>query len=140
MQPEDFHAEDAPGLGFAGFVFAITALPLYPEPMSEVVQAQAAENTMTLRVTTRRLDGVSAADFKAGFEEAWVEGVRNVTVDLAEVEFIDSSGVEALLTVYRKVAGEGRQGTVRLSGMRSQVRSVVDLLRLHRVFETGDLV
>ncbi len=95
---------------------------------------------MTLRVTTRRLDGVSAADFKAGFEEAWVEGVRNVTVDLAEVEFIDSSGVEALLTVYRKVAGEGRQGTVRLSGMRSQVRSVVDLLRLHRVFETGDLV
>lgn len=54
-------------------------------------------------------------------------------IDLAQVRFIDSSGLGALLSGYKN-AGL-RSGSFVLAGLQPRVQSMFELTRLHRVFE-----
>jgi anti-sigma B factor antagonist len=81
----------------------------------------------------RRLDAATAREVKEEVEKAWGAGIQTVGIDLQGVEFIDSSGVGALLSIYKRLpAGTG---SVKLRHVQPAVQSVIELLRLHRVFE-----
>lgn len=54
-------------------------------------------------------------------------------IDLKEVRFIDSSGLGVLVSGFKNASA--RQGTLKLSGLQTQVRSMFELTRLHRVFD-----
>jgi anti-sigma B factor antagonist len=92
-----------------------------------------ADGTLHLVANTARLDAASAPGFKREFEAAWRAGVQRVTVDLGAVEFLDSSGVGALLSIYKRLPKENP--SVRLLRVKATVQSVIELLRLHRIFE-----
>jgi anti-sigma B factor antagonist len=55
-----------------------------------------------------------------------------VSVDLAALELIDSSGVAALVKLYKGVRGGG--GTVTMVGARDQPMQIFKLLRMDKVF------
>jgi anti-sigma B factor antagonist len=55
-----------------------------------------------------------------------------VEVDLAALELIDSSGVAALVKLYKGVRGHG--GTVAMMGARDQPLAIFKLLRMDKVF------
>ncbi len=55
-----------------------------------------------------------------------------VTVDLAGLELIDSSGVAALVKLYKGVRGVG--GTMQITGARDQPLAIFKLLRMDKVF------
>jgi anti-sigma B factor antagonist len=55
-----------------------------------------------------------------------------VTVDLAALELIDSSGVAALVKLYKGVRGVG--GTMQITGARDQPLAIFKLLRMDKVF------
>lgn len=84
-------------------------------------------------VKLRRLEASVTRDFKTELEAAWKPGTTSVVVDLMEVEFIDSSGVGTLLGIYKRLQGE--HPSVRLLRVQPAVQTVIELLRLHRVFE-----
>lgn len=63
------------------------------------------------------------------------DGVRFV-IDLAGVDFIDSSGLGGLVASLRTV--NKREGDIKVAGLRPEVRSVFELTRLHRLFEVFD--
>jgi len=105
----------------------------YPDCMEEIFRAQVEEKSIHLKILKPRLDAASVGKFKEHITEVWSKGLERADIDMADVEFIDSSGIGALLSVYRRFP-EGTN-TVVLKGMRPQVQAVIELLRLHRIFQ-----
>lgn len=101
--------------------------------MSIVIDGKTQEGTLHAEVGVVRLDAASARDFKKEVDGLWNDGVTAVQFDFSKVEFIDSSGVGALLGVYKRLP-QG-SASVRLTHVKAPVQSVIELLRLHRIFE-----
>lgn len=85
-----------------------------------------------LRVQESRIDAHSAADLKVAIA-GLVAAKRSVLIDLSRVEFMDSSGLSALISGLKAANTLG--GSMKLSGLRPHVKSMFELTRLHRVFE-----
>jgi len=82
-----------------------------------------------------RLVGENAASVK---EEARtiLKGGRDVVLDFSSVAFADSEGLSALVALYKTAAEESRR--LALCSLRVNLRSLLELTRLHRVFEVYD--
>lgn len=61
---------------------------------------------------------------------------HGLVVDLAEVSFVDSSGLGVILGRFRRLSGEGR--TMALSGARPQVRVVLDMAGISSIMNVTD--
>jgi anti-sigma B factor antagonist len=72
------------------------------------------------------VDVASAADFER-YAREYVE--RDVTIDLAGVTFMDSSGITALVRVQRLVMDTGH--TLRVTGEQANVRRVLEIAGLY---------
>ena len=101
--------------------------------MGKIIEAIASKNVLGVTVAARRLDAASARDFKLECEAAWSAAITAVEIDLSNVEFVDSSGVGALLSIYKKLPAQS--SGVKLLRTKPAVQSVIELLRLHRIFE-----
>ena len=55
-----------------------------------------------------------------------------VAVDLASLDLIDSSGVAALVKLYKGIRSGG--GAIKISGVRDQPLAIFKLLRMDKVF------
>lgn len=55
-----------------------------------------------------------------------------VNVDLTSLDLIDSSGVAALVKLYKAIRGNG--GEITISGARDQPLAIFKLLRMDKVF------
>lgn len=86
-----------------------------------------------LRYKGERLDAHNSDALKAKIKETFEGGVKSVLVDLAEVRFIDSSGLGALVSGFKNAVAF--KGVLALTGFQDQVRSMFELTRLNRVFD-----
>ena len=101
--------------------------------LMNVIDSKIEDGTLHLVVKTVRLDAASSREFKKESEAHFRDPVERVTVDLGSVEFIDSSGVGALLGIYKRLPRE--RPVVKLLHATPPVQAVIELLRLHRIFE-----
>lgn len=85
----------------------------------------------TLRVRGE-LDALSAPELRPLFDELIDGGRGDITVDLSELRLVDSSGVGALVSLYKRVRAHG--GEVRFTGVTAQPLVIFKLLRLDVVF------
>jgi anti-sigma B factor antagonist len=90
------------------------------------------DGTLCITVTSTRLDAAIAGEFKEGVKAAWVTGVERVEINMDAVEFIDSSGAGALITLVRK--SRSVRGGIRLTQVRPGVWAVLELLQLVALF------
>jgi anti-sigma B factor antagonist len=88
--------------------------------------------TLKLKVLDKRMDARSASEFKERVGSLIKAGNRRIALDLSEVEFIDSSGLGALVSVLRQL---GDQGEIAIGGVRDTVASLFKLTRLDKVFQ-----
>ena len=105
----------------------------FSNAMNSIFEGKIDRDTLHVELGINRLDASASRDFKKEVDAIWSSEVTNVEMDFNRVEFIDSSGVGALLGVYKRL--EGKDGHVRLTHVRAPVQSVIELLRLHRIFE-----
>ncbi|NKX45555.1 STAS domain-containing protein [Roseicyclus persicicus] len=84
-----------------------------------------------LRVEEPRIDASVAIQFKDRFRDLAGSAEGDVILDLARVEFLDSSGLGAVVAA-RKLLGSGRQ--LALSGLTPTVDKVMTLTRMNTVF------
>jgi len=84
-------------------------------------------------VKEERLDANNSEELKAELVRIFEGGSKDLIVDLKEVRFIDSSGLGVLVSGFKNAST--RQGTIKLSGLQTQVKSMFELTRLHRVFD-----
>ena len=99
----------------------------------KILESTVHGNALTLRVIAPRLDILTAPLFKKECEDLWQAGIESVTVNLQAVQFIDSSGVGALLSLHKRVPAPNPG--VKLFCVQPSVQAVIELLRLHRIFE-----
>lgn len=85
-----------------------------------------------IRVEDNRIDAAGAIDFKEGIRGQLGDWPGRVMLDLTLVEFIDSSGLGAVVAV-RKMLGAGRN--LELCGLTPAVEKVFRLTRMDRVFD-----
>jgi anti-sigma B factor antagonist len=78
------------------------------------------------------LDAMSSPELRPTLEALADGPGRNITVDLSNLKLIDSSGLGALVSLYKRACANG--GTVSFVGVVDQPLVVFKLLRLDRVF------
>jgi anti-sigma B factor antagonist len=78
-----------------------------------------------------RLTMVTAPELRAAVADAVAAGCARVVVDLSGVEFIDSSGLGAVIGGLKTARQAG--GDLRIAGPGEQVRMVLQLTNLDRV-------
>jgi len=86
-----------------------------------------------LSLQEERLDAHNSNELKTQLLNLFEEGKSKIIIDLATVRFIDSSGLGALVSGFKNASS--REGSLKLCGLQTQVKSMFELTRLHRVFE-----
>ena len=81
-----------------------------------------------------RLDAEVAASFREQLLGLIERGERQLVLDLPAVDFIDSSGLGALVSALKRLRQLDPAGDIRLANVQPPVRSVLEIIRLHRVF------
>lgn len=87
-------------------------------------------DALTVKPAGERLDASVAEAFVAACSAELAE-VRHLRVNLADIRLLDSAGIGAIARLYRQL-GEG--GRVSLCNPRPEVRTVLEITRLDRVF------
>ena len=93
-------------------------------------------NITVISVKEERLDAHNSNDLKKEIHGLFEQGKKNIVVDMTDIRFIDSSGLGAMVSGFKNAISH--QGTLKLAGLQSQVKSMFELTRLHRVFEIFD--
>jgi anti-anti-sigma factor len=74
------------------------------------------------------LDFGEAAELSRTLDRLRLDGVRWIVLDLRDLSFIDSSGINVLVVTARALSGEG--GELIAAGARQHVQRVFDIVRL----------
>jgi anti-sigma B factor antagonist len=82
------------------------------------------------------LDALTVSDLRAELDRLVDGAPLEVEVDLGHLRLIDSSGVGALVSLYKRVKAKG--GSVEIKGLRDQPAAIFKLLRLDRVLVGPD--
>ena len=82
------------------------------------------------------LTALEAGVVKKRLEEAHFQPGDRLTIDLFNVNYIDSSGLGVLVAAFKRLKEYG--GSVRLRGLQPRVRAVLDVTRMSQVFEIID--
>ncbi len=77
---------------------------------------------------------LEAEELKRQVNDKIDNGYRKVIIDLTSVEFLDSTFLGIIVNTLKKVAKLG--GDLKLVGFKPNVRSMFELTRLFRVFES----
>lgn len=78
------------------------------------------------------LDAVSAPELRASIEALAASEPKDVELDLSGLGLIDSSGIGAIVMLFKRLRERDRELSVH--GLHGQPRAVFELLRLDRVF------
>lgn len=98
-------------------------------PLPIEIERQTNHTQVTLRGS---LDINTASTLADKIDALLTEKPSKVVVDLAGLELIDSSGVAALVKLYKGVRATG--GQFQLVGARDQPLAIFKLLRMDKVF------
>jgi len=86
---------------------------------------------IVLRPQEKRLDAKVAVAFKEFIAKTIDAGMFFIVLDLSQVEFIDSSGLGAIVTAVRILA---RRGDIVITGLHGEVQMMFSLTRMDKVF------
>ena len=79
-----------------------------------------------------RLDARVATDFKERMAELIASGNTKIVLDLSKVEFIDSSGLGAIVSSLKRMGG---RGDLVVCGLQETTMTMFRLTRMDRVFQ-----
>lgn len=96
------------------------------------LQEKQMSDILIVRPLEKRIDASTATEFKEKIS-GWIEaGNRRIVLNLSEVDFIDSSGLGAIISGLKKIGNDGR---LVICVVRETVMSLFRLTRMNRVFD-----
>jgi len=88
----------------------------------------------TLTITgVKELGAANSQAFRDQVRAALTDRQKNIEIDLSQTMFIDSCGLGALISLHKTACS--RNGVVRLLNPTPPVEQILDLTRMHRIFE-----
>lgn len=97
------------------------------------IKTEQTDGVTLLFLKEDRLDANNSEELKGEMRHLFDTGVKDIIIDFKEVLFIDSSGLGVLVSGYKNASTQ--HGTLKLSSLQTQVKSMFELTRLHRVFD-----
>src|SRR5258708_24562856 len=96
------------------------------------VQTRQVDSGGTIVAPTGRLDVAGAPALKEAISEALKNGQPRVILDMEGVRFVDRTGLGSVIAALKQIRSS--QGDLRLAAPNQQVRVVLELTTLDRVF------
>ncbi len=96
-----------------------------------LIEGKSVGEVMVVKPLDPRIDASSALDFKGKMVDWINQGHHCFILDLSSVDFIDSSGLSAIVSVLKTLGG----GKLCISGLKDTVKSLFRLTRMDRVFQ-----
>jgi anti-sigma B factor antagonist len=90
------------------------------------------QGELTVLRISGSLDALSTPELRPTIEALVAEKRTAVSVDLSDLRLIDSSGVGAIVSLYKRMRAVGAK--VEVVGLRDQPLAIFRLLRLDRIF------
>ncbi len=90
------------------------------------------QGVTVIEVPVKELDAGNVGNLKADMA-GFLEHSSKVVLDLHRTQFVDSSGLGAILSFLRQVTA--RNGEMKLCCMSKQVRAAFEVVRMHRIFD-----
>lgn len=87
-----------------------------------------------LIVLNEDFDAQAVAEIRPALESISTNSLQDVIVDLSGVTFMDSSGIGALVFLYKRLRSKGR--TLVLVGTRGQPEKLISMLRIDKTLTT----
>ena len=104
---------------------------------------------MSMKANSRQVDGVTVVDLSGRiilgeptstlremFRDMIGRGQKKILLNLADVNYIDSSGLGTLVSVYTTLTSQ--QGQLKLVNLTKRVHDLLQLTKLLTVFEVFD--
>jgi anti-sigma B factor antagonist len=88
-------------------------------------------DTIILRIEGE-LDAMTALELRPALDELSEQKPKKVKIDLSALRLIDSSGVGAIVSLFKRLRATG--GEVSVEGVTGQPRAIFEVLRLDKVF------
>ena len=79
------------------------------------------------------LNASNAASFRDQARAALRDHHTRIDFEFTETRFLDSSGLGALIALHKTMSARG--GHIRILNPPSQVQQILELTRMHRIFE-----
>jgi anti-sigma B factor antagonist len=96
------------------------------------IQDKKIGNILIVKPSEKRIDASVATDFKGKMID-WINtGEKRIILNLAEVDFIDSSGLGAIVSSLKAI---GNNGDLVICGISDTVTTLFSLTRMNRVFQ-----
>lgn len=98
-----------------------------------------------MELLVEKVDGITIVAVKVGFLDAsnnrlfkermneLLPSVKFLLLDLNQVQFVDSSGLAAILTCLKQLSACG--GDMKICGATTPVKALFDLVKLNRIVE-----
>jgi anti-sigma B factor antagonist len=104
---------------------------------------------VSVKMTTRQVGDVSVMDavgritlgegsstFREMLRELVAKGQKKILLNLADVSYIDSSGIGELVSGFTTVTNQG--GQLKLLNLNKRVKDLLQITKLYTVFEVFD--
>ena len=104
---------------------------------------------MSMKFKTRQVDGVTVLDLNGritlgegsvtlrdAVREVLAKGSNRILLNLANVDYIDSSGIGELVSAYTTVKNSG--GELKLLQLTKKVHDLLQITKLYTVFDVKD--
>lgn len=88
----------------------------------------------TLQISgVKELGAANSNIFRDEARAAMTGTQKNIEIDLSETSFVDSCGLGTLIALHKTACS--RKGMVRLVNPTPSVQQILELTRMHRIFE-----
>src|SRR6185503_18380660 len=138
LRPPSTHHQPVDSLEFVGSVVVPSGQLALPLGHTRMPASRLGGARMLLSPREPLVAGGAAEAFERQLQQLIRAGYRNLVVDLAAVEAIDSAGIRALVRAH--TSARRVDGTLRLAGARRRVSEVIDLSHLGGIFQIYDSV
>lgn len=93
------------------------------------------DNITVVHISEKFIDALNAPTIKNDIQSIFKPKMQ-VILDLSQVEFLDSSGMGAILAAMRQLTG--MDGHLKLAGVSRPVRTLFELVRFNRILDIFD--
>lgn len=104
---------------------------------------------MSIKISTRQVDGVTILDLSGritlgegsvqlrdAVRDLLAKGQKKILLNLADVNYIDSSGIGELVSAFTTVKNQG--GELKLLNLTKKVHDLLQITKLYTVFDVQD--
>jgi anti-sigma B factor antagonist len=113
---------------------ATTAIKTEEDPMK--IEIRAVEDAHILDVSGQITLGEGTMVIRNTVRDVMQTGVKKIILNLADVTYIDSSGVGELVSTYTTVVNNG--GQLKLLNLTKKIRELLTITKLLTVFDVSD--